>query len=429
MAMIHTHTTLGVALTACLLFISTALVQAQEISFPAAKISPQTSSPAADKEIVAEGIGSGGTKQDALRDAMKKSIEKAVGMYVMSKTTMKDDELKEQIVVTSDAVVTNYKELSSSEHDGIWVVKIEAKVLPNEYLKYATKLITQDVSLDFANILNTAQAMDNAKEVIDEIFEDEYYKIYRFEKTAVRMGENAALNSNKVSVEIDYTLKFDKKEYDKFQEKFCNFLDKIAKYKYEGKRSTCTTIRNSVNGRVFKEIGMDDSERDNFRCIMFASINGTKEKKEMYKLYFIRKEIFDLIRPKMVGRVFLVFSFLPTDSTETIKTFVDAEISFGMGNWGKQKYDRPRNAADGIIFKSWEDLEIKGEGNSPVWYEASIHSSEGPFVNTLKLKDVPKDFLGQLKEMYIYILDNKDDLDEKEREKRANEIESKFWHK
>ncbi len=443
--MIHTHTTLGVALTACLLFISTGLVQAQIITLENlsggkkdADGKPQAvftrPSPLEEKEITVEGVGSGETKQDALRDAMKKSIEKAVGMYVMSKTTIKDDELKEQIVVTSDAVVTNYRELSSSERDGIWVVKIEAKVLPNEYLKYAPKMVSQDISLDIANLLNTTDAMDNAKAVIDEIFEDEYYKIYRFEKTGVRMGDNVDLNSKNISLKIDYSLKFDKNEYDKFQKRLCAFLDKIAKCKDDFELNqylSFTSYRSNENNSnaLWKKSGLDKSEEKNYCTIEFASEKGNKEKKTVFTSYLVRKEIFELIRSKVINDVYLVFSFLTTDGAETHKAFLDAAINWGIIKEHRH-YSYSSYYTDTIVFTSWaafERVNIKKRYGGIFPFENVYADRESK--GTLTLDDIPKDYAKQLKDIYIYVLNNEEDLDEDERIEKANEIESKFWHK
>lgn len=112
--------TFGIILTIC--FVLTAALQ------PAALAQMTSGGPtpeelAAAKEITVECDGSGATRQDALRDAMRKAIEKAVGMYVLSKTTMTYQELKEQVIVTSDAVVTNYKEIKSEEEERGWTVR------------------------------------------------------------------------------------------------------------------------------------------------------------------------------------------------------------------------------------------------------------------------------------------------------------------
>lgn len=448
--MSHFGQTFKNSLLVMLLFLAAVSVHAQKISLENLTGGKNESgekqpvfnrpSPAEDKEIVAEGVGAGTTKQDALRDAMKKAVEKAVGMYMMSRSTMTDQEIKEQVIVTSDAVVTNYKEIKCVEDDGMWVVRIEAKVLPNEYLKYAPKMVSQDVSLDIANLLNTTDMMDNAKDVVDEIFKDEYYKIFRFQKTAIRMGDNVDLNSKNVSLKIDYELTFDKKEYDRFQKRLCAYLDKIAKSKDTYEYSPDYLFQdiksgyNKPNNALWKKAGMDKSEDSNYRCIAFATVGGNKEKKVTVVSYLVRKEIFELIRFKVINDVYLVFSFLPAGGTETHKAFIDAIINFGLkisgfsNSWKYDKEAKTYDYRDTILFTDWacfgadrlrifniSDEVCNTPGGKPKTYK-----------KTLTLEDMPKDYVKQLKDIYIYVLNNEDDLGEDERVEKANEIESQF---
>ena len=81
----RTHSIFGVILAICL-SLTAGIVHAQKISLEGLKGGKSDSgerqpvftrpSPLEDKEIVAEGVGSGATKQDALHDAMRKAIEK-----------------------------------------------------------------------------------------------------------------------------------------------------------------------------------------------------------------------------------------------------------------------------------------------------------------------------------------------------------------
>jgi len=61
------------------------------------------------KEIFTSGEGSGTTEQEALHAAMKDSVRKAVGVYVTTKSELKDQDFKDQIIMASDATITKYK--------------------------------------------------------------------------------------------------------------------------------------------------------------------------------------------------------------------------------------------------------------------------------------------------------------------------------
>ena len=440
----------GIVLAVCLALTAAVLpVHAQTTGGPAPK------NLAADKEIVAEGIGSGATKQDALRDAMRKAIEKAVGVYVMAKTSMTDQELKEQIIVTSDAVVTNYKEIKCVEDDGIWLVRIEAKVLPNEYLKYASKLVTQDVSLEIGNLLNTVDAMSNTEAVLDEIFEDDLFlKLYKFRKTGIRMGDNVDISGDKAAFKLDFDLTFDQEEYKKFQTRLCAFLDKIARHKMtfteKGGSDRATTEKRfkeayTITNRdaLWKESGIDDSERSNYCNI---SVETAKSKKTTYTLYLVRKEIYELILKKQLKYSVLVFSFSKADGGESdpFRIFLDFDLNFG-----KDSTTRGRGVTYSIItFTNWDvfsfpkmvdqgDKRTNFPKRREAWKQCNMESGystaklltcdgSGTGKGTLNV-ELPSDFAKRLKDVYIYSIANRDDLDDEECEEKAAEIESKYW--
>ena len=447
----RTHRLVGIVLAVCLaLTAAVHPVLAQTTGGPAPK------NLAADKEIVTEGIGSGATKQDALRDAMRKAIEKAVGVYVMAKTSMTDQELKEQIIVTSDAVVTNYKEIKCVEDDGIWLVKIEARVLPNEYLKYASKLVTQDVSLEIGNLLNTVDAMSNTEAVLDEIFEDDLFlKLYKFRKTGVRMGDNVDISGDKAAFKLDFDLTFDQDEYKKFQTRLCAFLDKIARHKMtftekggsdratEEKRfkEAYTTANRDA---LWKESGIDDSERSNYCNV---SVETAKSNKTTYTLYLVRKEIYELIQKKQLKNSILVFSFSKADGggSDPYRIFLDFDLHFGQ----ESKYTaRNTKLISTISFSNWDvfsfprmldygDPRTNFPKRREAWNQCKMESGYssaklltcdglGTGKGTLNI-ELPSDFAKQLKDVYIYSIANRDDLDDEECEEKAVEIESKFW--
>lgn len=411
---------------------------------------------AAAKEIVVECDGSGATRQDALRDAMRKAIEKAVGMYVLSKTTMTDQELKEQVIVTSDAVVTNYKELKSEEEEGIWTVRIEARVLPNEYLKFCPKKASQDVSLEIGNLLNTMGSLNNTEAILDEIYEEDlFFKLYKFQKTEVKLGGDVELNGENVSLKVDFTASIDQDEYKKFQARICAFLDKIARHKmtaaFTPPRGTLMDSRRASSGSgreriyqrsapqeaIWKESGLDRSDAADYRCISVETTKGTKTD---YTIYLVRKEIFELFRKKQFGEGLLVFSFTKTDSgkeEEPYRLFFDFISSFGSPFRGSI-----RDYKGIIVIPSTDNLYFNvSDGIRSTLSRAEYldrknnlkqitpdRSQEMPCKSTLSFK-LPIDFAKKLKDVRIYPIDNRENLDEKERLEKAAELEEKYWRK
>ena len=186
----------------------------------------------AEHESVVDAIGSGTTRQDALHDAMRKAIANAVGMYVSTKSVLKDDDYKQQVVIASDAVVTNYDELDATEHNGMWMMKIRARILPNELLKYCPQLVTYKVSdVEVGNLLNKRDALKNADAILSDIFQDYCLNMFKFTKRTIRLASDDNSTGEKITFYVDFICSTDQIYYDKIKGQLCTLLDKFAKYK------------------------------------------------------------------------------------------------------------------------------------------------------------------------------------------------------
>lgn len=84
----------------------------------------------AQKSVTIVVIGEGATKDEATLSALRSAIEQSFGAFVSSNTTMLNDELiQDEIVSVSSGNIQNYKELSFSKMDnGHCTVSIEATV-------------------------------------------------------------------------------------------------------------------------------------------------------------------------------------------------------------------------------------------------------------------------------------------------------------
>ena len=84
------------------------------------------------KEITATGMGSGDrakARDEAISDALRKAVEQGVGTYITSSTTVEQMMLVEdRIYSESRGFVESYDILSESEKDGVYAVKIRARV-------------------------------------------------------------------------------------------------------------------------------------------------------------------------------------------------------------------------------------------------------------------------------------------------------------
>lgn len=76
----------------------------------------------------------GATKEDAVKNALRSAIEQAYGAFVSANTTILNDELvKDEIVTVSNGSIKEYKEIAAIQTDnGNYLVTLSATVsLPN----------------------------------------------------------------------------------------------------------------------------------------------------------------------------------------------------------------------------------------------------------------------------------------------------------
>ena len=118
--------------------------------------------------------GEGKTEEEALKNAFKKAVYKAVGVYVLSETTLENENLQEKIFLNSDAVVTSHKVLQSEKKDDQVVVVIEAEVIKNAIAEKVKEYQnSQAVSqTHIISAVNTLEAIDNATKTFRSIMAD-----------------------------------------------------------------------------------------------------------------------------------------------------------------------------------------------------------------------------------------------------------------
>jgi hypothetical protein len=95
--------------------------------------------------LVEEAEGSGTTGDEAIRDALRNAVRKAVGVLVDGEVLVKnEDVIHDKVLTYSDGFVTSYKELSRTQQDGLVRVQIRANV---EQRKLLADLHTAGVKL------------------------------------------------------------------------------------------------------------------------------------------------------------------------------------------------------------------------------------------------------------------------------------------
>ena len=91
-----------------------------------------------DKVVSLVANGTGSTKEEATRNALRSAIEQAFGTFVSANTeVLNDDLIKDEIVTVSAGSIKSYRELSSSQINGMYDVSVQATVSIDQLTKFA----------------------------------------------------------------------------------------------------------------------------------------------------------------------------------------------------------------------------------------------------------------------------------------------------
>ena len=401
----------------------------------------KTSTKAADETIVVEGIGSGVSRQDALHDAMRKAIEKAVGMYVMTKTVLNDGDLKEQIIVASDAVVTNYKELDCVEHDDMWMIKIKAKVLPNEYLKYCPKQISDSVSsTEIGNILNKHNTAKNTEKLFQEIADNYLSDIIKFKKESITISASGDITEDKIPICISFSGKLDQNQFEKFLNRLSSVLDRVSLQKtmiklHKNNEGRYAEIPEDIAENLWKKAGLTKNDKDKYSFVAFRYY---KNGKLLYSLYLVPLNVrnsLDLamkVRDRLGRDTFhryLVLSISYAKKQKTEKKFFELDHiglayydeSFPMmGLRVYESYCSPLTFTNNFYFKPKSFGKIKSTRKSNVSVAGSMELS------------LSEDEVKRLKNVYIYPLSSEHNVFYQEGQEQVlqacDKLETKYWN-
>lgn len=206
----------------------------------------------ANKRINVLAQGQGITKAEALEDALKDAIVKAVGAYIVARSTLENDDLIEEIYVNADAVISHYEERRLFEKDGVVTLEIVATVVGNELARYIKKGETSAFTqLDKINLFNHRDALVAAEKSLEYIFEDYGTQIFQFSKKNLSWAHDDQVDSVNARIELAYDITIDQQAYAKFENRLKNLLDKIAIEKQEGNISAQVNPWDSDNGKLY----------------------------------------------------------------------------------------------------------------------------------------------------------------------------------
>lgn len=114
--------------------------QEEDVSIATQQTTSKTTRSNPNEEITLTVSSDGQTKEDALKNALRTAIEQAYGAFVSANTTILNDELvKDEIVTVSNGSIKEYKEISSFEKpDGSgYIITVNATVSLPHLITYA----------------------------------------------------------------------------------------------------------------------------------------------------------------------------------------------------------------------------------------------------------------------------------------------------
>ena len=177
------------------------------------------------KEISVTAIGSGSTKEKAIDSALTRSVQEAVGVLVVSETSIQSDKVINDIAIQyASGVVNEYKVIECKKEE-VFNCRITAKVSPWSLQK---NLLSKDssVKVDGENLysqhLTTKDAILQRKKLTEYLFQKIRSEGLIYKVTSVK---TIPTTDNFATVQIDYEVKWDKD----FRNMIIEFLQRLEK--------------------------------------------------------------------------------------------------------------------------------------------------------------------------------------------------------
>ena len=285
--------------------------------------------------------GQGLNYQEALEDAFRNAIRKAVGVFVVAQTKMRNDDLvTEEICLNADAVISMYREVSRSESHGLINLTLDATVIRNALLEKMQKVRADRItSGDIANLINRRKALANAEKSLEYIFQDIGLKIYNSHKIGnFSVAEDDDLDSHQMKLRVHYEINFDFKAYYNFERCLMNLLKQVSIAEISGNASF-SKLRSTDddNPLLLFEQRKRSFPKGTTRIIFFDEYKRFNKLISHYQVYWVPKQIVDKIKnllnndERWEGLKYnntLVFQFETKNSQTIIEKSIKDEFVF-----------------------------------------------------------------------------------------------------
>ena len=313
-----------------------------------------------EKSIVVTVQGMGANRTEALEDALRNAVRKVVGIYVVTESKVKEEDLSDDIYINADAVVTEHREVKKTETDGIVTLTIEARVVKNDLLKYVAKTESTHITgTDTGNLLNKRRALATAEKSLDYIFRD-YSKLYLAKKTGdFELGADDDVENDTVSIVLPYEIRFNIDEYGKFRSRLISLLEKVCVAKASGR----TDDYNEITGYYshFSNFATSDAQAtwpQGTRAIVFVDEKTENRPKSFdYCFYAVPNQIYQKINSLTDSFSVVVFQF-DVKGGQPLKKYMDVDLRF----W----YKDSNKGVEFVCFHNYMRADI--ENYDRVWF-------------------------------------------------------------
>jgi hypothetical protein len=203
------------------------VVSSQSMSQETTKGKPSANTPASKvMDVVA--TGAGGSPEAALQNAYSAAIEQAVGVLVDAETLVENDKIvREKILTFSQGFVQNYEEINRWDKDGVFYIRIRAKVSMQKLAESVESSISSRKirgNVLEKQIRHDVQSEDNAVEIA--------FRAYRMDKVlkVEILGDPEVVNkdSTQAKLKVKVRLSPDLDAWAELRKKLLPLLGKLA---------------------------------------------------------------------------------------------------------------------------------------------------------------------------------------------------------
>lgn len=119
-------------------------------------------------------VGTGGTKEEAIQDALRSAVERAVGVYIYSSTEVENFQVvKDKIISASRGYVNNYEIVKEDQKEGIFFITLNVQVNVNSIqaaVRKDIKSITVGEALkDYSLVKQRMEKIRKAEEIVNAV--------------------------------------------------------------------------------------------------------------------------------------------------------------------------------------------------------------------------------------------------------------------